>query len=167
MEPWLTRSDFAANIGDVPPTFDLTRHLSAIIGSVVRTWLTDLLGTDQVETLRAALEASKTDTPTELSDDNKKWIDQLIPFLCNAVWSEYILRGNVSITDTGPVTKLSDGVEPISDQQRAQLHRFYKGQAEYFAIALQKLRTATNCGEPARSLRPQVRAVGGKRYSRF
>ncbi|CAN5637426.1 hypothetical protein BH09BAC4_BH09BAC4_44160 [soil metagenome] len=104
-----------------------------------------------------------------ITETNKSYLVIIRPFLANAVWSLYIQHGNVTVTDMGPVTKLSEGFEPISNQQRTELARFHKGEADRYAlkIARRVLKDQTNCSAGFRSRRPTIRSAGGKRTSRF
>ncbi|GAB3643923.1 hypothetical protein GCM10027423_45600 [Spirosoma arcticum] len=164
----VSSADYQMFIGDIPVTFDTERHLSAIQQKVVRKWLTELIGTAKVnEVIKWVHDAPVESGEPVYTDVQKQWLDALIPFVCNAVWSEYILRGNVNITDTGPVEKMSaTSTQPISDTQRTQLHRFYKGDAESYALQLQALARTDTCGFTGGSRRPSLKTAGGKRAGR-
>ena len=159
---WLSPSDLVENIADVPDTFEVYRHLDGFIKSVVRGWLTELIGEDLVNTIVPITDEGEV-------NPHQAYLDLIKPFLAFAVWSLYIQHGNVIVTDTGPVTKLSDGFEPISNQQRTELGRFYKGEADRYALKIARLvaKNQTNCSAGYRSGRPTIRSAGGKRTSRF
>lgn len=124
--------------------------------------LTELVGENLINTITLFTDEGET-------NPNQSYLDLIKPFLANAVWSLYIQHGNVIVTDTGPVTKLSEGFEPISNQQRTELGRFYKGEADRYALKIARLvaKDQTNCSTGFRSGRPTIRSAGGKRTSRF
>ena len=168
---WLTRDDLNDHIGNIPPTFQVERHLGSIIKKVVQGWLVDLLGAKLVAALNDDTGLGYEDPDNSATDELKDIRAALKPFLANAVWSLFLLQGNVEYSDTGPVQRMADSaVEPISDRQRAELSRLYKDHAERYALMLVSAVNQANtdqCGASVSSGRPRIISVGGRRRSRF
>lgn len=164
---WLTKRDLRACIADLPASFDQSeQQIGPIIRRVVEGWLVNLIGAKQVVELNSAGEIDYD--VSEPYDDTKRKRLALRSFLANAVWSQYLLVGGISYSDTGPVQKSPDTiVEPISDRRRAELIRFYKDEAERYALVLTELYAPDSCGSARRSGSSSIRSAGGRRRSRF
>lgn len=161
---WLSAGDLMTWIGHVPDTFNYQEKLGPYIFRVVTGWLTELIGSDRVIIIDNEIRGSSNQSET-----TQNWMTAITPFLANAVWSLYIMQANVNYTATGAVQKVNDGqVEQISEQQRATLSKYYRNEAERFALKLSKMAAGPDsCGPNVKSGRPTIRSVGGRRKSRF
>ncbi|GAB3889816.1 hypothetical protein GCM10028803_00250 [Larkinella knui] len=153
MAPWLTQADFSNRLpGGLPASFDATEKLGPIVLDIVDDWLTDLLGETKVGELRTYLQASGTGNAG--LEDLKKVV---IPFLVFAAWSSFVVDGNVTVTQTGLVSKNNDYSTQIESRQLTQISIKYRGKAERYARKVAKLKAPETC-VPARSaVRPRLR----------
>lgn len=163
-EHWIMDYEYRQLIREIPDTFDYYAHLGMYITSAVEDWLADLIGVDTVNSFTTSFRNS---TPLTSTQANLR--DYIQPFIVLASWSAYIGTPYVIISDTGPVTKQSDGFTVISATDRNQLSRYYRGEAERWARKLTRLMAETNatCEVFSGSKRPKITSASGKRKSRF
>ncbi|MBD2704405.1 hypothetical protein IC229_27440 [Spirosoma sp. BT702] len=171
-QAWLSQINFNDEIGDVPVSFDVIGRLSVHARKIMNGWLLELISSDTVLEIQNIFYDQNGNGSVDLiTGVNKEYFDLIMPFLANAIWSEYILHGNVNITDTGPVQKRDSqgATEPITDRQRTELSRSYKAYANDYAL---KLSTKVNagsgvCGDSSGSQSVSLSTVRGARRSRF
>ncbi|WP_338876967.1 hypothetical protein WBJ53_15020 [Spirosoma sp. SC4-14] len=164
---WLSPDTFKNNIGTLPDSFRVDNKLNSIFTRIVDTWLTELIGLNNVTIINQVLKSLPNASPQGWPEDTQKWMQNIEPFLAHAIWSEYILTSNVTVTVNGPVTVYSDGSEPLTDQQRKEISRLHKGYADTYALKLSKMAASSQCGARVGSGRPSIKSAGGKRRSRF
>jgi hypothetical protein len=147
MTNWLLRSDFEGLI-DLPNSRKDLKFLQGFINVVVREWLTPLIGIDKVKEL--------ADHDNNLLRSGAEPLSGLyklvIPFLVYGSWADYSLVGNVADSANGLVVNRIENSDPISDKQRAETHRYYKGLAESRATDIKNfLAVDAPCQLPAES----------------
>lgn len=166
---WLGDNLLRNYIAQIPQSLNTDARLGPVCVRIVETWLTELIGEDNVMMLNQVFSEQPLGGAQfeDYAEDIQKWVKPLMPFMAHAIWSEYILIANVTITTTGPVTVYGDGSEPLSDQQRKEISRLHKGYADTYALKLSKLVASFQCGGRVGSGRPSLKAAGGRRRSRF
>lgn len=170
MEPWLTKSDFEEIIGPLPASFTFAK-LYPIVKETVEGWLTDHIGAVNVAAWKQLLtpELIEGEGETSLSVEQAIVAKTIKEFLAYAVWSRYILRSNVIITETGLVTKRTEESDPITSSQRTELYKDYQAQAERKALELTRLVTINTTCAPGvyGSGRPVLRKAQPRSPSRL
>lgn len=164
---WLNNIQFLEAIGNLPVSFEKQEKLLPILFQVADTWFKDLVGAANVNTL-SELAADALTPGNTLTTEQKNQVMAAGSFLGFAVWSRYVTRSNVTVTDTGLVTKLNQHSDPISDRQRSELSRDFSGLAEHYALELRRLIKPDPCEYVAGSGgRSSLRTVRSGRRSRF
>lgn len=117
----------------LPRSMDDISFLMPYVTTVVEHWLTKLIGADRLKDLTDWLNTESNDTPIDetIAPVYPADLYALVEvFLVYAAWADYVLVGSVLPTTTGLVVKDEANSTPVSDAQRTQMHRYYKGLAE-------------------------------------
>lgn len=154
MQPWLNRTDFDTWIGDIPVSFDVER-LQPALTEVLDTWLYPMWGTPTFGTYKTLftdygvtlqdITTPITNTTLPYTEQNRLDSLKIRQFLTYATWSSYLLRYGLQPTATGMVLKLNQDSDPMTDRQRSDLHRHYRGLAETLAPQIAGLRGVESC----------------------
>ena len=180
MFPYLASSDIKKWIGEVAENFNLNDELGAFVTVVVDGWLKRLIGSAKIAELKALLilirakQANDTLPTVTVTDEQQAYLDSLIPFIAYAAWTDYIARGHIKITRSGPVKKAMIGeVTALDKDERKALENIYLAKAKQEAVELSRLFEAEkvptcypgNVG--AKNGRPTVTVIRAKDNSIF
>ena len=111
-------------------------------------------------------------SPARASDAKNTSLDEALRrWAVYATWSMYIMQGDARQTASGLTVKKTEESVPLSDRQRAELHRRYADMAyrhETLFLALLRPATATLCEAPQSTRRSRrIRVVGKPNPDRF
>ncbi|QKZ15197.1 hypothetical protein [Spirosoma sp. KUDC1026] len=155
MEPLLSLNDIEQYIGPLPVSVKMpgrgegpgiAEKLTPIVSQVAEGWLADVLESATITAYRTILAndafalGPDAFTPTETLTAEQFVNGRLIrKFMTYAVWSIYLTRANVTLTQTGFVNKSRDQSQDLSTSERLTLVKQYEGLASRVALQLSKI----------------------------